>query len=525
MYALLSSIEFWFGAAVLCIYQVAKFSELSSLDPALSARFALIPNLRANDFASRSVFLVMLTAFLAASFVVYLLLCFAAPTVLHGWARVSGAAATEELEKFVGSVPYPLYIAAAFMGLTQSAVPVLSNLGNMQRNLFHAWMGVPRRVVDTSTYLSNQILARSPGAKQLGREVMALIGDAWMARIDLYADTVFYRYQLNRLKLDDEAERKELLAGSQRELRALVGQLVYAASLATVREGGARSLDRLAADLRVTMPPRPASAKDFLAGGILFLFGMMLLWFVVPMFDGFSARFLSAGTTIDFWPDNLAVSGQYLMAQAAPLFLATGLALSAWSNARREAPVQAVGDPLSLKAIEAHLHRYASTFLVVVAGIILYDFCQAFFDYGYFKEGFKDGFWGFVGSNLPFYLLHAFISMVMCFIVLVHVDRIDALAGRQARIAAGTLAAGVGLAAMFYAVSRIHFQFDLAGVAGFDFVVLVVFLNVAAALLAFGTAAFYCRRQLALAASGASTESGQNESNVVALPAAPQALA
>jgi hypothetical protein len=154
MSELIASAEFWFGAVVLCAYQIARFSELSAVDPALSARSALIPNLRASDFAGRFTFVATLSLFLAASFAVYLGLCALSPTVLHGWARVSGAAPTADLEEFIRSVPYPLYIAAAFMGLTQPAIPVLSKFGDMQRNLFHAWMGVPRRVVDTSSFLS-----------------------------------------------------------------------------------------------------------------------------------------------------------------------------------------------------------------------------------------------------------------------------------------------------------------------------------------------------------------------------------
>jgi hypothetical protein len=501
MSSLLSSVEFWFGAFLLFAYQIARFSELSALDPAVSARSALIPNLRASDFTGRFAFFVTLSAFLAATLGIYLILCLVSPTVLHGWAQVSGAAAGEDLEKFVGSVPYPLYIAAAFMGLTQPAIPILSKLGDMQRNLFHALIGVPRRVVDTSTYLANQIFARSSTSDELGKELLRLVSDPWLERIDAYADAVFYRHQLARLKLEDDQEVGELLKGSKRELKNLIAELVYAASLATVRESGSKSLDRLAADLDVALPPSPATLRDFLAGGILFLIGMTFLWSVIPMFDGLSAKFLSAGSKWDFWPDTLSASGQYLMSQAGPIFVATGLALATWSAAyrRHDYVVPATRRPPASR-IAAHLDRYAGLFVGVVVIIVAYDLGQAFFDYGYFREGTgKGSFWAFVLSNLPFFLLHSFISLAACFVLLLHVDEIEAERAKETRFPAlALLTVGVGLASLFYAVARLYYQFRFKEIDGVDFVVLVVVLNVSAALLAYATAVFYCRRQVAV---------------------------
>ena len=229
------STEFWFGAAVLGAYQFAKFSELSSLDPEFAARSAPIPNLRAIDFAGKATYCATLLAFLAATLLTYFVLCRISPTILLGWAQVSGAPANEDLHRFVDAVNYPLYIAAAFIGFTQPGIPLLSNIGNLQRNLFHAWMGVPSRVMSTSSSFANQIFTRSPDAKQLADELKVLISDAWVQQIDAYADAEFYRAHLARLKLDDEAE---LLNGTRRELKILTRQLVDVASLATVRESG-----------------------------------------------------------------------------------------------------------------------------------------------------------------------------------------------------------------------------------------------------------------------------------------------
>ena len=227
------------GAALLGAYQFAKFNELRSPDPDFAARSALIPNPRAIDFAGRLTYSATLVAFLAATFLIYFVLCKISPTILSGWAQVSGASPDEKLTKFVNTVNYPLYIAAVYMGVAQQGIPLLSNIGNVQRNLFHAWMGIPTKVMRASSFFANQIFARSPDAERLAKEVEVLRSDAWVERIDAYADTELYATHLARLKLDDEPE---LHKATRRELKILTRQLVDVASLATVRESGVASL-------------------------------------------------------------------------------------------------------------------------------------------------------------------------------------------------------------------------------------------------------------------------------------------
>ena len=79
-------------------YQFAKFSELNSLDPDFAARSAPIPNLRAIDFAGKLTYFATLVAFLVATLLVYFVLCKVSPTILLGWAQVSGASPNEDLE-------------------------------------------------------------------------------------------------------------------------------------------------------------------------------------------------------------------------------------------------------------------------------------------------------------------------------------------------------------------------------------------------------------------------------------------
>jgi hypothetical protein len=490
---LLVTAEFWFGAAMLGAYQFAKFSELSSLDPELAARNAAIPNLRAIDFAGRLTYCAALAAFLAATFIAYFVLCNVSPTILIGWAHVSGATPGDELEKFAGSVNYPLYIAAAFIGLTQPGIPWLASVGNVQRNFFHAWMGVPRRVMSASSSFYNQILTRSPARNQMAREVQALIGDEWVSRLDAYADSDFYRAQLARLKLDDEAEVKELLRGSRRELKNLIRQLVDIATLATVREGGAASIRRLADDLRVSLPWTPGWSQAFFSGGVLFLIGMTVLWNLIPMLDG-AAQALSAGSTFDFWPSDLKFSGQYLVSQALPIFLATGLTLGIWLGVFQRQEGRSGTTPGPIAEITAHFHRYAGLLAAIVIGVVLFDVLQAFFDYGFYRNGQRTGFWAFIQANLPFYLLHSFISLVVSFWVLLYMDENDEHVRCGTRNVLLLLIPGVAAASFFYAAARVQYQFGPFGPNGLDLAVLLAAINMAAAGLAFASATL-CKRQ------------------------------
>jgi hypothetical protein len=499
---ILTSATFWFGAFLLALHQYGRFSELSAIDdPAVREHAGLIPDLRTRDFAGRLTFIGTLAAFLAATLILYLIFCLVAPTVLLGWAQVSGTAASgeaaiAELEAFVNSVPYPLYIAAAFMGLTQPAIPILSSLGNMQRDLFHALIGVPRRVVNTSTYFCNQIFARSTTRKQLAKEVVHLASDAWQERIDTYADSVFYRHQLRRLKLDDPAEIQELLQSSSRELKSLVIQLVYVASLATVRESDRKFLGRLAEDLKVSMPPHSRTTRNFLAGAVLFLIGATLLWTALPMFHGLVTQFLISEPK--FWPKEIVYSGQYVMSQTVPMFVAVAVALATSNRIRRQKSICPAGNREAEHWLSRHFERYVTLFLAVVIGIVCYDLAQAFFDYGYFKEGTKGSFLTFAQNHLPFYLLHSFVSLTACFVVLLYIDELaEKQLNRPLRFTL-MLVGSVAAASLFYALVRLHYQFKERLADGIDFVILMVALNVIAALLALAAARFNARHRIEL---------------------------
>lgn len=471
MGTLLTSPDFWVGAVVLLAYQFAKFSELNAVDPSLAARAGVIPNLRASDFAGRTSFFSAMIVYLAATFAVFLLACSISPAILRGWAVISGTAGAHD--ELVESAPYPIYIAALYMGLTQPAIPGFSKISNVQRDIFHYWIGVPKRVLGTSDFFTNQILARDGSASGLRAVIGKLTSDAWISKIDLYADTVFYKEQLKRLKLDDQAELAQAAGGSVRELRRTLDQLVYAAAIATVRESGGRALARLSVDLDVAMPKGPPGLRGVAAGAVLAAVGLVFLWFALPMASGL----VGPQSSTTFWPRDTTSSGNYLMSQTVPLLIAVGLVL----YMRRPA------DPAALPSgwfdgLAGAFERNLGPLLWAFAVVVVYDYLQLLSQYVAQLDDPPDEPLALLASWAPYHILHAMISVSACFLLLVFMDtRPGARGGRL--VPAAAMVVVISAAAAFYALARLRFQYGWPVAEHLDYVVLMVVLNVAAALL------------------------------------------
>jgi hypothetical protein len=163
-----------------------------------------IPNLRAPDFVGRLAFWLALLVFLLLTFLTYLVLCSLSPALLTGWAKVTGV--TEDTTEFIASVPYPLYIAAALVGLAQFILPI-SNFGSIQRNAIHSLIGVPKKLVQFARYLFDKLIV-SEDKSALSDFVIRLTSTQWQTNLSAFADSGFYASHLRRLELDDDTERK-----------------------------------------------------------------------------------------------------------------------------------------------------------------------------------------------------------------------------------------------------------------------------------------------------------------------------
>jgi hypothetical protein len=386
--------------------------------------------------------------------------------------------------------------------LSQPGVPALSSLGSLQKNLFHSLIGIPKKVVAISLAFSNEIFARSPNAQVIGEELKKLLADAWIREIGAFADTGFYAGHIARLGLDKEDQLTETLAGSRRELKSLVSQLVFAASLASVRKSGVRGLDDLAEALDVSPPAPVGLVKDMLAGAVLGIVAMTVLWFAIPMLDGFASRHLKG--TFDFWPDDLPGSGQSLLSNAVPILISIAITLATWSRLSVTKPFHSLhAERIGLLpetraaqkgAVFSKLERYAGLLLSLVLVVSVYDLAQALYDFGIFGSP-ENSASAFLMNNVPFYILHSFISILCCFVILASIERIVEGGWSVLVRPVLVLSVVVALASGFYAQARLAFQYERA--VGLDLIILVILVNVTAALVAFAAAALFCRRRMA----------------------------
>jgi energy-coupling factor transporter transmembrane protein EcfT len=125
MWDILHQQAFLVGAMLVAIYQAAKFTELNLADPITKRYVALLPDANVRDFASSFAYHTALFVFLGVSLVVYFSLCQISPDLVKGVARLLSPG---ETSTSLENIPYPLYIAALFIGLSQPVTPIFRSL-------------------------------------------------------------------------------------------------------------------------------------------------------------------------------------------------------------------------------------------------------------------------------------------------------------------------------------------------------------------------------------------------------------
>lgn len=482
MFEFLKLSEFWFGAVVLSVYQVGKFSELNSLDPQFVG-YSHISNLRTWDFAGTRAFIWTLFIFLIVTFALYTAACFVSPSIIAGWVQVTyDPASAAEVATYVKSVPYPLYLCALFMGLAHQAIPGVSRIANLQRNLFHYWIGVPRVALGEAESAATQIFGRSTTKESLGVELDTLLSAPWIAAIHGFADTRFYKNEIDRLKLDSTEAIADAKNGSMRELKATIEQLIAGCAIATVRQTGSRGLKQLAAALKVTPADKlPPISQALLVGALWYVFGLTVLCFVVPMLVQPVRSILGPAP---YWPSEIYPTAIYILAQVVPILI-SGLLMAVFAP-------QSLNGNAAGETLTATFVRHAGFLAFTLFFVILYDYLQSFSDYGLNRESFSGTLGSFLANWLPYHALHAFISVSVIFIIIRHFGDREHLLDRL-RIARTVVALVLtsGLLSGFYATARMMFQYKTFAP---DFLLLVIALNATAALIAFAAILSAVRR-------------------------------
>ncbi len=472
MASLLGSAQFWFGALLLCAFQFAKFNEIKPLDAGLRG-WAAVPDLRARDFVGLLPYRVTLVLFVLVTLAGYTILCLASPSLIGGWMRIVGQQSdAAEIDRIARSSAYPLWIAAAFMGLAHQTIPGLARISNVQRDMFHDLVGIPRALVETSARFSTRILAQSPDRHARGERLALMCSDRWRADIEEIADIGFFEAQLERLKLDDEDDIEDTRNGSVRELRAAIEQVVCVACIATVRKSGAEALADLAGHLGVEKPRlQPGLGRDLLAPALGCFTALVVLLFLLPMATPLAAG-LMGGEAV-FWPagdEALSSSAIYLMGLVVPVLVAAAI-LAFWTSGKA-AGGESGAAPGSAGAL-------------IVAGLFVvgYDLGQTLWDYGFNNVRLDTGTGQFIGHMVPFIALHALVVMAICGFVRWRVAQPGPETATRRTLDLLETVLVAAIVSAFYGWARINYQWGKP--QPFDLVPLTVLLNAAAAVMAF----------------------------------------
>jgi hypothetical protein len=304
VWATLQDQYFLIGAALVAISHAVKFGELNSADPITGRYVALLPEAKARDFTGPYAYHIALAAFLSVSLIAYFFVCQISPDILKGAAGFFGG---PKAQQAIDGAPYPLYVAALFVGLTQPIVPVFSRVGDVQRDFFHDQIEVPRRVIDLAERVTSAIEARAGADKRrLAKEVRNLAGGEVLSNLQTHGDLAYYKLQLDKLDLDigdPGALDKTIRGSSARELRGLIERLVLCTLVAVMRKSGSTSLNKIAESVGASTatPPRFSNLGYFLASviasGLLFsICLLMMAYFFALLADPIATLFSSPPT-------------------------------------------------------------------------------------------------------------------------------------------------------------------------------------------------------------------------------------
>jgi hypothetical protein len=383
--------SFVVGAALILIYQAARFGDIYAEDPVTSRYVSLLPGAGVRDFAGPRAYHWALVAFLVSSLVVYSLLCMISPNVLIGAVKLLSN--NPDAEKIAQGVPLPLYIAALFMGLTQPIIPGLAQFQVAQRNFFHDRIEVPRRIIDVSESLTVAIGARAGGSKQqLVAEVRKLVGDEFLTSLEAYGDLPFYKLQLEKLGVASGALEPTIADSSVKELRALIERLVLCALVAVSRKSGPKPLAKVAQTLGVPLAnlkrdnvgPRIAR---LLASSVLFVAGLLLIAELLLSLATPVDTMVGKSVTDGLWPSTLEYSFDELWSIALPISICMILAVVKLvpRDEVRASGADAQGDSSLFDDFLDFVQSNASVLLVCIVATVAIKVGMMFWEYGTFN--------------------------------------------------------------------------------------------------------------------------------------------
>ena len=386
MWTTLQDQSFLLGATLVILVHATKFGELNLGNPVTGRYIALLPGAKVRDFVGPYAYHIALFAFLAVSLVSYYLCCQISPNILKGATKVFG---NVDADNTFHDVPYPLYVATLFIGLTQPIVPLFSRFGEVQRNFFHDQIEVPGRLIKLAERLTSIIEARAGGNKRhLAREVRRLINGEVFATVQTYGDVVFYKLQLERLGFAEQgASEKTISESSLRELRSLIERVVFCTLVAAMRQCGTKGVSKVADAIGIpSAVPGLNNLRYLLSGiaasGMVFSLCILTIAHIFVLLAAPVAHLFTKPLDQSLWPTSLGYVGDELWTMVPPVFVC--LIISVTFLVPREAQSSARSNPSLIADLVGFFRSGISIFIACIGVSLLIKFAQLFYEYGSF---------------------------------------------------------------------------------------------------------------------------------------------
>jgi hypothetical protein len=386
MWTTLQDQSFLLGATLVILVHATKFGELNLGNPVANRYIALMPGAKVRDFVGPYAYHIALFAFLAVSFGSYYLCCQISPNILKGATKVFG---NVDADNAFHDVPYPLYVATLFIGLTQPVVPLFSRFGDVQRNFFHDQIEVPGRLIKLAERLTSTIEARAgENRRHLAKEARRLISGQVFATVQTYGDVAFYKLQLERLGFAEQAAlEKTIRESSLRELRSLIERVVFCTLVAAMRQSGTKGVSKVVDAIGIpSAVPGLNNVRYLLTGiaasGMVFSLCILTIAHIFVLFAAPVAHLFTKPLDQSLWPNSLEYVGDELWTIVPPIFVC--LIISVTFLVPREAPSPTRSTSSSVAELVGFFRSGISIFVTCIGVSLLIKFAQLFYEYGSF---------------------------------------------------------------------------------------------------------------------------------------------
>jgi hypothetical protein len=506
MWATLQDQSFLLGAVLVTLVHATKFGELNLANPVTGRYLALLPGAKVRDFVGPYAYHLALVAFLSVSLIAYYLVCQISPDVLKGAIKLFSDA---DPETAIRGVPYPLYIAGLFIGLTQPIIPVFSRFGEAQRDFFHDQIEVPKRLIDLAERLAGDIETRAGADKRLlAREVRNLVSGDVRSTVQTYGDLAFYKLQLERLDLDDPAALENAIKeSSAKELRGLIERITFCTLVAVMRQSGTQALVKVTDAIGISASrPRFNNLGYFLTGlaasGMLFSICILTIALVFALLADPIARLFGKPLDQSLWPNDLDNVGSELWTIVPPIFVCLMMAVSLLgpNQARQTRSPRPSPSATSNGDLIGFFRSGASVFGLCIGATIVFKSAGLLYEYGSTFNVSKEA---LSAARLMLPMIQSFIPVAVCLFTTWYLASCNAETPQRGFSFTRTLlaiAGAVGFLAVLYDMTflyeyqRVHPQQGLA----WEHLLFSVVANVLISICAFVSVVLFFKSRIVL---------------------------